>query len=426
MNYEESLEYIKKTGWNGIRLGLERITKLMDLMGNPQDELDFVHVAGTNGKGTACAVTSYILKEAGYKVGLFTSPFIRRFNERIQINNEEITDQALSEATSYVKSFADKLEDCPTEFELNTAIAFYYFAKEKCDIVVLEVGMGGEFDSTNIIKNPDVCVLTSIGLDHVKELGPTVRDIARTKSKIIKAGAKVVADDSNPEAFEVIEERCKELGITPERPKYGRLRLEKADFDGSEFVYTGIGRMHTSLVGEHQLRNIAMAIEIIEALRDKGYIISPQNVMDGVKNAKWIGRFQPIYKNPRVIVDGAHNSHGMRVVMKSLAEFAKGRKCRFVFGVMADKDVSEIADVFLPYAKKVYAVKPGNPRAMDEKELAALINEKQAGLAQAYDSVAAGVQAAIEQAKAEGDDEIVMCFGSLYMINDVMEVVEKQ
>ncbi len=425
MNYEESLEYIKKTGWNGIRLGLERITKLMDLMGNPQDSLEFVHVAGTNGKGTACAVTSFILEEAGYKVGLFTSPFIREFNERIQINNTNISDEDLAEATSHVKEYADKLDDSPTEFELNTAIAFYYFALKKCDIVIMEVGMGGEFDSTNVIKKPSVCVLTSIGMDHVKELGPTIADIARTKAKIIKPGCVAVAAPGSPEVEEEIKKACEAENVPLKRPDFNRMRLMNSDINGTDFIYTGIGRMHTSLVGEHQLKNIAMAIKIIEALREKEFCVSPEEIKKGIEKAKWIGRFQVLAKNPTVIVDGAHNAHGMRTVMESLEKLAPEKKVRFVFGVMADKDVAEMADEFLPKAKKLYAVKPTNPRAMDEKELAELINAKKADTAEPYDSVEAGVKAAIAEAKAEGDDEIVMCLGSLYMINDLMDVVEK-
>ena len=220
MTYEEALKYIHSVNWVGSKLGLERTQELLEKLGSPHKKLKFIHIAGTNGKGSTAAMLASILEKAGHRTGLYTSPFINRFNERMQVNGKQIPDGTLAELTDLIQPYADAMEDAPTEFELITALAMEYFLREKCDIVVLEVGMGGELDSTNVIGTPEAAVIAAMGLDHVKELGPAMADIARAKAGIIKSGGSVVSYGGNPEADPVFEAVCREKGAKLRQPDF--------------------------------------------------------------------------------------------------------------------------------------------------------------------------------------------------------------
>ena len=415
MTYNEALTYIHSICWKGSRLGLGRTRELLQKLGNPEKQLKFVHIAGTNGKGSCAAMLSSILEAAGYRVGLYTSPFINRFNERMQIDHQCIPDDELAELTEYIRPFADGMEDSPTEFELITALAMVYFARHKCDIVVLEVGMGGELYSTNIIDVPEAAVIMAMGLDHVKELGPTMADIARAKAGIIKEGGDVVIYGGNPEADPVFEEVCAQRSAKLHKADFSAIVPGPFGLDGQSFSYGAWKDLQIPLVGVYQMRNAAVVLETVQVLRGKGWHISDAAVASGLKNTRWPARFEVLRRDPVFIVDGGHNPHGIRATAESLQRLFPGKKFTFVTGVMADKDVESILGLIVPLADQFFTVRPDNPRAMSAEELADRIRAMGAK-ATPCESVAAGVARAVE---AEGKDGVACALGSLYMSGDV-------
>lgn len=415
MTYNEALTYIHSICWKGSKLGLDRSRELLGKLGNPEKQLKFIHIAGTNGKGSCAAMLSSILEEAGYHVGLYTSPFINRFNERMQIDHQCIPDDELAELTEYIRPFADGMADSPTEFELITALAMVYFARHKCDIVVLEVGMGGELDSTNIIDVPEAAVIMAMGLDHVKELGPTMADIARAKAGIIKEGGDVVIYGGNPEADPVFEAVCAQRSAKLHKADFSAIVPGPFGLDGQSFSYGAWKDLQIPLVGVYQMRNAAVVLETVQVLRGKGWHISDAAVASGLKNTRWPARFEVLRRDPVFIVDGGHNPHGIRATAESLQRLFPGKKFTFVTGVMADKDVESILGLIVPLADQFFTVRPDNPRAMSAEELADRIRAMGAK-ATPCESVAAGVARAVE---AEGKDGVACALGSLYMSGDV-------
>ena len=421
MNYQETLEYINQVSYKGSVPGLTRIRELLRLIGNPQKNLKFIHIGGTNGKGSTAAFLSSVLVEAGYKTGLFISPYIEEFNERMQINNENISDDELAEITTYIKPFADSMEDEPTEFELYTAICMEYYARNNCDIVVLEVGMGGEFDATNVIDSPEVAVLTAIGLDHMEQLGDTIEKIATTKSKIIKPGCSAVLYKQSDEATDVIQARCEEVGADLYISEPENLDLISVDLDGQRFNWPGYGELSIALIGSYQLDNVSVVLKVIEVLNKKGYNLTPEAVREGLAKAYWPGRFEVVMRNPVFVVDGAHNPHGIRATAAGLKAIFNDEKLHIIFGVMADKDYNEMLDIILPFAKEVLAVTPDNSRALPADRLAEIIREKGVR-AESFEQLTVSVDQAIINA---GTDEVICAIGSLYMIGDIKKYIKK-
>ena len=415
MTYEEALSYIHSICWKGSKLGLDRTRELLGKLDDPQKELKFIHIAGTNGKGSTAAMLSSILEEAGYRVGLYTSPFINRFNERMQVNHQPIPDEELAALTEYVRPHADAMADSPTEFELITALAMVWFARQKCDIVVLEVGMGGELDSTNIIDVPEAAVIAAMGMDHVKELGPTMADIARAKAGIIKEGGRVVSYGGNPEADEVIAAVCRARNASLCQPDFSAIVPGDFSLEGQTFSYKGWRGLRIPLVGAYQMNNAAVVLETVEVLRQRGWSVSDEAVRQGLADTRWPARFEVLRRDPVFIVDGGHNPHGIRATAESLRRLFPGRKITFVTGVMADKDVEHILGLIVPLADQFFTVRPDNPRAMDAGELAARI-EAMGAKATACASVQDGVDRAIQ---AEGPHGVACALGSLYMSGEV-------
>lgn len=415
MTYEEALSYIHSICWKGSKLGLDRTRELLGKLDDPQKELKFIHIAGTNGKGSTAAMLSSILEEAGYRVGLYTSPFINRFNERMQVNHQPIPDEELAALTEYVRPHADAMADSPTEFELITALAMVWFARQKCDIVVLEVGMGGELDSTNIIDVPEAAVIAAMGLDHVKELGPTMADIARAKAGIIKEGGRVVSYGGNLEADEVIAAVCRARNASLCQPDFSAIVPGDFSLEGQTFSYKGWCGLRIPLVGAYQMNNAAVVLETVEVLRQRGWSVSDEAVRKGLADTRWPARFEVLRRDPVFIVDGGHNPHGIRATAESLRRLFPGRKITFVTGVMADKDVEHILGLIVPLADQFFTVRPDNPRAMDAGELARRI-EAMGAKATACASVRDGVDRAIQ---AEGPHGVACALGSLYMSGEV-------
>lgn len=421
MTYDEALAYIHGVYWRGSKLGLERTKELLRRLGNPEKTLKFVHIAGTNGKGSTAAMLASILETAGYRTGLYTSPFINRFNERMQIDHKPIPDDELAALTSEIRPKAESMEALPTEFELITALAMLYFARRRCDIVVLEVGMGGELDSTNVIDVPEATVITAMGLDHIKELGPTLADIAKAKAGIIKPGGDVVSYGGSPEADLVIAKACLQKGARLVQPDHSAIRLHDFSLEGQRFSYKHWENLTIPLVGAYQTHNAAVVLETVEVLQKKGWSVGEKQIREGLAKTHWPARFEVLQKDPVFIVDGGHNPHGIQATAESLRRLFPEKKYVFVTGVMADKDVESILRIIIPMAERFFTVRPNNPRAMEAGELAACI-ESLGGKAAACATVAEGIRRA--QAAA-GPDGVVCALGSLYMSGEVRACFKK-
>ncbi len=422
LQYEEALDYIHHVTWRGSRLGLARTRELLDRIGNPQKQLKFIHVAGTNGKGSTCAMLARTLSLAGYKTGLYISPFINRFNERMQMDGVPISDETLADITSFVKPHAEAMADHPTEFELITVIALEYFLRCKAEIVVFEVGMGGELDSTNIIDTPELAIITNIGLDHTRELGPTISDIAKAKSGIIKPGGDVLIYDRNPAADEVFAAACLARGARLHITDHSRISNVSASLDALTFDCAPYGTLRCGLIGTYQANNAAVAISAVELLQQKGWTISRQNLEDGLYGVRWPARFELLRTSPVFIADGGHNPQGFAAVAQSLRVHFPNRRITFLLGIMADKDIPQMIGELAPLAKEFVTVTPDNPRALHADALAAQLREQ--GLpAVSCASVAQGVRLAIDRAGADG---IVCAIGSLYMLGDVRSTLGVQ
>lgn len=419
MSYNEAMEYIHQVTWRGSKFGLERTNELLERIGNPHKKLKFVHVAGTNGKGSTCAMIAKTLTLAGYNTGLCISPFINDFNERMQMNGLPISNNLLAEITSYIKPHAEAMADPPTEFELITVIAIEYFLRSKADIVVFEVGMGGELDSTNVIDTPELAIITNIGFDHMRELGSTIQQIASAKAGIIKSGGDVLIYDQNPEADEVFAASCLAKGARLHITDHNRVSSVVAALDALTFDCKPYGTFRCGLVGTYQTKNAAVSITAIELLQQKGWKISEQNLKDGLLSVRWPARFELLHRNPIFIADGGHNTQGIAAVANSLKEHFPNQPITFLMGVMADKDIPQMLDQLVPLAKAFVTVTPDNPRALNADVLAAMLQER--GLdAVSCGSVDDGVARAIELA---GDNGIVCALGSLYLLGDVRKAL---
>ena len=422
MNYAEAIEYIHSVNWTFCKPGLERVKELCHALGDPQDKLKFIHVAGTNGKGSFCSMTDSILRHAGYKVGLFTSPYILEFNERMRINGENISDGELCELVELIKPVADKMTDKPTEFELITAIAFLYFARHKCDIVVLECGLGGRLDATNIIKTPILSVITGIALDHTSILGDTVGQIATEKAGIIKQGVPVLWCGKDAAAEKVIRDKAQEIGAPVFTADKRDLVINKLTLDGTYMELGDRKNIRLALLGTYQPENAANALCAVDMLNEMGYHISDTAVNKGLETVKWHARFEVISKSPLVIADGGHNPEGIDVAVDSIQKYFPNQKVAIVTGVMADKDYSYMAKRISSVAQKVFCLTPANPRALPSDRYADVFESLGVGAA-ACESVDVAVRSALEFAQARGIP--IVSLGSLYMYGEVLSAVKK-
>lgn len=435
MKYNEALEYIHGTYKFGSKLGLDNIRRLLEKLGNPQDGLDIIHVAGTNGKGSTCAFISSVLSEAGNKVGLYTSPYLEVFNERIQINGNLIEDERLAELTHRVKEKVEILlsegNAHPTEFEIVTAIAFCYFKEEKVDFLILEVGMGGRLDATNVIEKSLVSVIVPLALDHTQYLGETIGQIAMEKCGIIKENGLVVSASQSVEAEKVIENICAERHAKLETVKTCNYQITKRSLEAYEFksaVLNGLGNIKIGMLGEHQIRNGILAIRVLELLvSEYGVELDLKTIRRGMEKAIWPGRLEMIAQNPCIIIDGAHNKHGAMVLSEFLRYHFKPRGKRLgkiigVIGVLGDKDTDGIIEETATLFDKIIVTEPVNKRAMEVKDLKALIEKS-------HDSVD-GIKhwkKAIESALTDANPEdCIVVYGSLYLIGYVRSFIARR
>lgn len=415
---KEAIDYIENFTWSTTRLGLGRTKELLRRIGDPQKKLKFIHITGSNGKGSTCAILDSCLRNAGYRTGLYTSPYICEFNERIQIDGVPIPGKDLAEITELVRGIADTMEDHPSQFELVTAIAMEYFYRNQCDIVVLEVGMGGALDSTNAIDAPEVAVFTNIGLEHTEYLGKTIEAIARTKGGIIKSGCSVVCYDTDPEAKRVIAEICNEKNVPMQVADFSRLRELSHDLTGQSVIWDVPGqsplRMNYPLLGKHQQHNLAVALTVIEVLNKRGFSLTDEAVIKGVQTVRWPARFEVLSTDPLFILDGGHNPQCAEAMAGILNDYLHDTKVTFLMGVLADKDYNAMLDSVSPYAERFVCVTPDSPRALAADKLAAVIAAR--GISSvSMNSVPEGISEALKY------KEPVIAFGSLYMSGAVLK-----
>lgn len=409
MTITEALSFIHGVSWLGSRPGLSRIRELLSHLGNPQERLRFVHIAGTNGKGSTAAMTASVLSAAGLTTALYTSPYIQKFNERMQINGIPIPDEELAAVTETVAVHARTMEDSPTEFELVTAIALTWFAQRNCDIVVLEVGMGGRLDATNAIDAPDCAVITNIGLDHTQYLGETPEQIAFEKAGIIKPGCDVVLYHQTDAVVQTIRTICAERQTPLHITDPDALEALEQSLEGQTFRYRG-STYRIPLLGAHQLENAAVVLEIIAVLRAKGWQIPQEAVERGFAATVWPARFEIVHRDPMVVVDGGHNPQCAETVAANLLRYFPDSRRILMIGILADKDISGMTDLLASAADAFVTVTPDSPRAMSAQELAGHL-QRYGKPVTACGSIEDGIACAL---RLTGTDGMVCCVGSLY------------
>lgn len=411
MTIQEALRYINSSAWFGGKKDLSRMAELLSRLGDPQKELKTVHIAGTNGKGSCAAMTASVMKTAGYRTGLFTSPYLYRFNERMRLNGEQIGDEELARLITEVSAAADAMDDHPTAFELMTATAFLWFAAEKCELAVLEAGMGGRLDATNVITDPEAVVIMNLALDHTQVLGNTIREIAEEKAGIIKPGCDCVLYQQEEEAGSVIREVCRLRGATLHEADFSQIRPEFDSLDGQVFTYRG-KPYAIPLPGGCQRRNAAVVTELAEVLRERGWKIGEDDLEHGLYAVSWPARFEVLAEDPYFVLDGGHNPQCIAEVKENLRHYFPDQPHVLLVGVLRDKDYRTMFATLDETADAYFCVTPASLRALDAEELAELLK----GFGKPVTvcrSIEDGVDAARERAREKGG--MACAVGSLYM-----------
>lgn len=431
MTYDEAMKYISSVGRFGSNYGLERTFRILELLDNPHEKLKVIHIAGTNGKGSTTAMITKILRGYGYKVGMYTSPYLEEFEERIQIDGENIKKYKLVELLEQVKIVIKKVIEegfeHPTEFEIITALMFLHFYNERVDYAVIEVGLGGRLDSTNVII-PEISVITSISLDHINILGDNLKDIAREKAGIIKENVPVVLYPQEREAEEVILQTGKDKNSKIYLLKEENCRL--IDINNEE-LYQNVEvksikntyNIKLPLLGEHQILNLSVALNTIETLFEKENIIINKEIIEkALEDVKWIGRLEVLSRKPTVVIDGAHNIDGIRALKKNIEKYFKYNRLYLLLGILADKQVKEMVKEITPIAEKVYALTPHSDRAELCEDLKKEILEYNANTI-ALEDYEEAFELTLKEAKAE---DLILVSGSLYMIGDMRKIIRSK
>ena len=429
MKYQEAMKYITEVGNFGSNYGLERTYKLLELLDNPQDKLKIIHVAGTNGKGSTTAMITSMLKGCGYKVGMYTSPFLEEFEERIQINGENIPKEKLAQLITKIKYAVDKVIEegynHPTEFEIITVLMFLYFATEEVDFAVVEVGLGGRLDSTNVIT-PILSVITSISFDHTNLLGNTLEEIATEKAGIIKSCIPTVIYPQEEMAERVISSKCQELDsklykINKEDAKLINIIKEDKIYQQVKVKLDDEYDVKLPLLGEHQILNLAVALKALEVIKDKAPKLNMESIVKSIATVRWNGRLEIMSNSPYVVIDGAHNIQGITQLDKNIKKYFEYKDMYLILGILADKDVEDMVKVITPKAKKVFTVTPNSMRAETAEEL---MNEvkKYNESCEAYNDYKNAFEDALKLCKK---DDLLLISGSLYMIGEMRGIIKK-
>lgn len=424
MDYLQSREYLNGLSAKGSVLGLSRMRALLELLGNPQNELKFIHISGTNGKGSVLAYLSTILTGASYRTGRYISPTLFSYRERIQVDEKVIEKESLAVHVTAIAEAIEKMqakgEDIPTLFEAETAMAFLFFKEKQCDIVVLETGLGGTQDATNVINTPVLEIITSISMDHTAILGDTLEKIAAEKAGIIKPDTIVVSAAQQPEAEKVITKTCRERNCTCQIVSLLDIRDICCGYEHQSFSYRSWNNVVISLAGSYQIQNAALALEAVTALRKTGFSLSDRQVYDGLLNTRWRGRFTVIQKNPTVIMDGAHNPAAAKELQSSLKLYFKGKKLYYIFGIFQDKDYQKVIELTAPLAEHIITIETrDNPRAMAAKDLAEAVAAVNPSV-EAADSIQQAVSKTMSLAEQE---DAVIIFGSLSFLGEAEKAV---
>lgn len=424
MDYQQSRAYIRDAEqYAGGAMDLTNIKELMKRLGNPQDQLKYIHVAGTNGKGSVIAYLYTTLMKAGYHVGRYISPSVYSYREKIETEGKPISREKFAEQTTRVAAVIEEMTAeglaHPTPFEIETAVAFLFFAEEKCDPVILEVGMGGITDATNLITTTELAVLVPISMDHQSFLGNTISEIAEKKAGIIKPGSSVVTIGQETEALEVIKKTGAEAGADVCVADVSEAEVLEADFTGQRFCYKG-EEYTLSLAGSYQTENAVLALEALRILDERGYHTTLEQRKEGLWATRWNGRLTIIHKDPLFIVDGAHNPAAADMLEDSVRKYFKDRRLFFIMGVFKDKDYPYIIRKLCPYAEQILAIEtPDNPRALPAEELAKAIRPYNANV-RAEKNIPRAVEELFEMA---GKDDVILSFGSLSFIGEITRIV---
>ena len=416
MNYQQACFYIEEYQQGRGRFGLNKLEEVLHQMHDPHKKLSFVHVAGTNGKGSTAAMLSSVLTKAGYKTGLYTSPHLMRYNERMKINGQDILDEDFIEAAETVKEVCDKMGGVPIVFEILTLMALWYFAKEQCDIVILEVGIGGRLDATNCIPSPKAAVIAQLGLDHTETLGDTIEKIAAEKGGIIKPGCYAVMAEQQESAMDVVREICKQKQVPLTISSVSRMKVLSSSVEGQQIEDKEYGAIFLPLAGAHQVKNLANVLETVGVLKQQGYQISDDAVVDGIRQTKWPARMQRLCTNPDFLLDGGHNPQCVQAATEALKAFYPDKKVVFLTGMMQDKDTDRMLEEMVPLAQEFVCIHPDSQRAMDQNDMCRMLRERYGVQATACQTVDEGIRTAIKKA---GDRAVVCALGSLYLAGEI-------
>lgn len=426
MNYEEARAFIEESPRYGEKPGLDAIRKLLDEAGHPEKSLLFIHIAGTNGKGSVLAHISTVLTLAGYRVGRYISPTIYSYQERIQVNGMPITREDFTRLAEVLKVYTDYMEKSglrkPSPFELETVLGFLYFKEQGCDYVVLECGLGGLHDATNVIpmENKKLAVLTSISMDHMEYLGDTLEKITLQKAGIIGPGVPVVSAPQKPEARDALYNYCARNGYELKETDLSKARLTKRTLEGQSFRYDG-QEIRISLAGEPQIENAVTAYEALQMMIRHGLKLKNSQIVEGMAATRWEGRFTRISENPDIFVDGAHNPDAAEKLRMSIEEYLAGRRLIFINGMFSDKDYDTVARITAPLAEQIFTIATsGNARALSPEKLAAAISKYHTRV-----MPCATIGDAVNAARlAAGKDGVIVCFGSLSFIGELTAIVQ--
>ena len=426
MNYEEARVYLDNVAKYGSVLGLDAMRELLRRLGNPEKGLKIVHIAGTNGKGSVLAFLSTVLTESGYRVGRYISPTLFSYRERIQVDGEYIEKEPLARLVTRIREASEAMDRdglrTPTAFEIETALGLLYFAEKKCDIVVLETGMGGRDDATNAIAEVMMEIFASISLDHLGVLGNDLTEIAECKADIIRKNSLVISAFQKEEAAEVLKRTAAERNAKLITVDPGQISDVKYGYEEQSFSYGAEKNIRIHLAGAYQIENAALAWEAVQGLRSLGFRISDEAFRRGMEKTVWRGRFTCIHREPLVIMDGAHNEDAAKKLAASIETYFPGRKISYIMGVFKDKEYEKVIRITAPYAAKVTAVEtPGNPRALPKEELKKVWETFGVPVTTA-DTIAEAVKENITSAKKE---EIILVFGSLSFLGEAEKAVKE-
>ena len=428
MKYEEAMEYMElKVNKLGSVPGLDSIRELLNRMGNPQDNLQFIHVAGTNGKGSVSTLIANALTANGYRVGRYISPVISDYRERIQVNNRMISPKAVADGLSTIFDICKVMElqglTHPTAFEIETALGFQYFTDKKCDFVVLETGMGGTLDATNIVENTKLCVFVSISMDHMAFLGNSLAEIASNKAGILKSGCRAVSAPQNEETANVLKKACERINVPFTAVLKEDIKVRRQSLKGQKISYQNFKQVEVPLLGNFQAENAALALEALSVLQESGVKLKEDKIRKGFMESVWPARFEILSKKPYIIADGAHNEDAVKKLMETMRFYFTNHRIIYIMGVLKDKDYTSMIQESVPMAEFVFTItSPNKERALPALELAKQVREYNPNV-----TAADSVEEALEMARLmAGEDGVILAFGSLSYMGKLRACFEKE